>query len=235
METSDNQPSTTQRKKAAKTRICIYLIVAICIIIPTIVLSIYLKQIITNYILKIVNLKPNTEGYKTWEAPPTIITRDYYLFNITNPTEIVTDPSSATVYLKETPPYSYSLSATKKHIQWLNDNKALSYSIYRLFTRHPTRFNPSSVNDTGTFVDLLRATFRTQFQTKPAQTFFDLGGMNAFYHRNALEQLEGFTSELFYRMQDKMTGPNIAKSGFIYRYNGSRTYNYTIKAGIIIN
>jgi hypothetical protein len=34
-------------------------------------------------------------------------------------------------------------------------------------------------------------------------------------------------------MRDKMTGPNTAKSGFIYRYNGSRSYNYTIKAGII--
>jgi hypothetical protein len=235
MQTRNKQTSITQRNKKATRRILIEIIIAVVIIVPAILLSIYLKQIVINRILKAVELRPNTAGYETWLNPPTTITRGYHLFNITNPIEIVTDPSSSTIHLQETPTYSYVLSATKENVQWSDDDKAISYSIHRLFTRHPTRFVPSSVNDTGVFIDMLRAIFRTQFQTKPAQTFFDLGGMNTFYHRNAIEQLEGFTSELFNTVRDKMTGPNTEKSGFIYRYNGSRSYNFTIKSGIKIN
>ncbi|CAF4121535.1 unnamed protein product, partial [Rotaria magnacalcarata] len=63
------------------------------------------------------------------------------------------------INLKETRAYSYSLSATKQDIQWSDDNKSISYSIHRLFTHHPTRFDPSSVHDTGVFIDLVRAIF----------------------------------------------------------------------------
>ena len=128
--------------------------------------------------------------------------------------------------------YSYSLSSTKRNIQWSNDNKEISYSMYRLFNRHPTKFDPSSVNDTGTFVNLIRAIFRTQFRIKPAPSFYTFARMNPFYHRNAVEQLEGFTSELFDLVRDKVTGPNTDKSGFIYRYNASRICNFTIKSGM---
>ncbi|CAF4928129.1 unnamed protein product, partial [Rotaria magnacalcarata] len=61
----------------------------------------------------------------------------------------------------------------------------------------PTRFDPSSVHDTGVFIDLVRAIFRTSFGHKPSQAFYALAGMNTFYHRNAVEQLEGFNSDLF--------------------------------------
>ena len=225
--------SDQENKKKTRNRRIVEIIIAAAILIIAALLCFNLKKIVINRIFNAIELKPNSVGYDTWLSPPTTITRGYYLFNITNPVDIVTEPSSATARFKETPPYSYLLSAAKKHIQWSNDNKAISYSIYRVFTRHETRFNPSSVNDTGVFVDLLRAIFRTQFGAKPSPAFYALGGNNPFYQRNAVEQLEGFTSDLFYAMQDKMTGPNIAKSGFVYRYNGSRTYNFTIKSGRI--
>ncbi|CAF3356228.1 unnamed protein product [Rotaria sp. Silwood1] len=233
MKTKSEQVSSTQRKKKATIRIVIEVIITLIILVPAILLCIYWKQLIINHIYKVIVLKPNTVGYDSWLHPPTTITRGYHLFNITNPIEIVTNPSSTTVHVKETPSYSYSLSSTKKDVQWSADNKSISYSIHRLFTRHPTRFDPTFVNDTGVFLDLVRAIFRTQFQLRATQTFYDFAGMNTFYHRNAVEQLEGFTSELFRIVQDKMTGPNKAKSGFIYRYNGSRSYNYTIKAGLM--
>ena len=231
MATSADSSVNTQQKKVTRRRI-VEVVIAIVIIVPAILLCIFLKTIVINRIFKVIELKPNSEGFNTWLSPPTTITRGYYLFNISNPLDIVTDPSTTTVEMKETPPYSYLLSASKQHIQWSEDKKAITYSIYRVFTRHATRFKASSAKDTGTFVDLLRATLRTQFGAKPSPAFFALGGNNPFYHRNAVEQLEGFTSDLFYAMQDKMTGPNIAKSGFVYRYNGSRTYNFTIKTGM---
>ncbi|UJR24865.1 hypothetical protein I4U23_006234 [Adineta vaga] len=225
--------SATQQNKKFTKRILIEVIIAIVILAPTIYLCVNLKQIIINRVLKVVELKPNSEGYQTWLSPPTTITRGYHLFNITNPIEIATDPSPTTIRLKETRAYHYHLDATKQHVHWSNDNKALSYSIYRVFTRHSTKFEPSAVNDTGIYVDLIRAIFRTQFGKKPAQTFFDMGGMNVFNYGNSIQQLEGFTTELFNTVREKMTGPNTAKSGFIYRYNGSRSYNYTIRSGLM--
>ncbi|CAF1188748.1 unnamed protein product [Rotaria sordida] len=233
MQTKDKPISNTQRNKKATKRIIVEVVIAFIILIPAIVLCIYWKRLIINRIFKTILLKPNTEGYDAWLHPPTTITRGYHLFNITNPIEIVTNPTSTTVHVKETPSYSYSLSSTKQDVQWSTDNKSISYSIHRLFTRHPTQFNPSFVNDTGVFLDLVRAIFRTQFQAKASQAFYALAGMETFPHRNAVEQLEGFTSDLFKSIQDKMTGPNTAKSGFIYRYNGSRSYNYTIKSGLM--
>ena len=132
----------------------------------------------------------------------------------------------------DTPPYVYNVKTNKLNVRWSNKNKDVSYAVERIFTRHPTRFNSSSVNNTGVFIDMLRATFRSQYQKIPAATFFDLGGIDTFYNRTAIEQLEGFTSSLFEVLRTKMIGPNTAKSGFIYRYNGGRSYNYTIKAGI---
>ncbi|CAF3413212.1 unnamed protein product [Rotaria socialis] len=224
--------NTQQNKKATK-RIIAEVIIAIILIAPAIVLCVGWRKLIIRLILQNVELKPNSVGFQTWLHPPTTITRGYHLFNITNPTEIVTNATLTTINLKETRAYSYSLSATKQDIQWSNDNKSINYSIHRLFTRHPTRFDPSSVNDTGVFVDLVRAIFRTSFGHKPSQAFYDFAGKDAFYHRNAVEQLEGFNSDLFETVREKMTGPNTNKTGFIYRYNGSRSYNYTIKSGLM--
>ncbi|CAF2190046.1 unnamed protein product [Rotaria magnacalcarata] len=232
------------------------------------------KKVIQRNTFNAVNLKPDSDCFKKWYNPPINNIGSCHLFNITNPIEIVNDPTSIAINLKETRAYSYSLSATKQDIQWSDDNKSISYSIHRLFTHHPTRFDPSSVHDTGVFIDLVRAIFRTSFGHKPSQAFYALAGMNTFYrrnaveqlevhdtgvfidlvraifrtsfghkpsqafyalagmntfyHRNAVEQLEGFNSDLFETVREKMTGPNTAKSGFIYRYNGSQLYNISI-------
>jgi hypothetical protein len=222
--------SNEQRKRRSK-RIIIEALISALIIILAIFLSIYWKKLIGNYILKSVTLEPDSDGYKSWLDPPISTTRSYYLFNITNPLDIVTDPSSTSLKCEDTPPYAYNIKTKKINVQWSNNTEEISYAVERLFTRDPTKFNPLSVNDTGVFIDLLRATFRAKFQPKPAPAFYVLGGNNAFYHRNALEQLEGFNSELFNTIKDTMVGPNLEKSGFVYRQNGSRLYNVSIQTG----
>jgi len=231
--------SDEQRNRRIKRFILEILVSALLIIPATIFACIYWKGLVADSvigkILDNVKLQPGSTGFNNWLHPPATVRRSYYLFNVTNPNETVIDPSSTRIHLKDTPPYTYTVNTIKTNISWSNDNKTIDYAVERLFARDPTRFVPSSVNDTGVFIDMLRAIFRTQYQLKPAQTFFDLGGMNTFYRRNAVEQLEGFTSELFDTVRDKMTGPNTEKSGFIYRYNGSRSYNFTIKSGIKTN
>lgn len=222
--------SKSQEKKRRK-RLIVEIVTSVTILIVAIALTCLRKSLLIEFVYKTVRLEPNSIGFETWLNPPTTITRGYYLFNISNPVEIMKNPSTSPIIVNETQPYCYVLNATKQHVQWLANNKALRYSIYRVFNRDPVRFQDSSINDTGTFVDILRAITRTQFQAKPSDAFFSIGGHHAFYHRNAVEQIEGFTSPLFYAMQDKMTGPNTKKYGFIYRYNGSRSYNYTIRAG----
>jgi hypothetical protein len=222
--------SGEQRKRKIK-RIILEIIISVLLIIPAIVVPIYLKEIITKKILAEVKLQPDSTGFKNWLDPPITTTRSYYLFNITNPIDIATDPKSATIKFTDTPPYVYNVKTTKTNVEWSNDNGEINYAVERLFTRHETRFNSSSVNDTGCFVDLLRASSRTQFQNKPTQAFYDTTGYNPFYHRNAVEQLEGFDSDLFQKIREKMIGPNTDMSGLIYRQNGSRLYNVSITTG----
>jgi hypothetical protein len=212
-------------------RIIFEVIIAAVLIILAIIVPIHLKKIIPKKILAEVQLRPDSTGFENWLHPPITTSRSYYLFNITNPIDIVTDPKSTTIKFTDTPPYIYNIKTSKTNVEWVNDNTEISYEVERLFTRHETRFNSSSVNDTGVFVNLLRATIRTQFGTKPTPAFYTLAGNNPFYHRNALEQLEGFTSDLSERVREKMIGPNTDRSGFVYRHNGSRLYNVSITAG----
>jgi hypothetical protein len=231
MPTSNNNSSSNKRNKKATKRIIVEVIIAVVIIGLATLLCLNLKKLVLNRIFKAIEFKPNTKAYNTWLTPRTTITREYHLFNITNPIDIVTDPKSATIKFTDTPPYVYNLKIIKTNVEWANGNTEINYSVQRLFTRHQTRFNPSSVNDTGVFVNLLRATIRTQFAPKPTAAFYTLAGNNPFYHLNAVKQLEGFTSELFEIVREKMIGPNTKMSGFIYRQNGSRLYNVSITAG----
>jgi hypothetical protein len=223
--------SDEQRNRRIKRFILEILVSALLIIPATIFACIYWKGLVTGILLNNVKLQPDTTGFNTWLHPPATVTRSYYLFNVTNPIEIVTEPSSTRIHLQDTPPYTYTVNTIKTNVSWSNDNKKIDYAVERLFARDPTRFVPSSVDDTGVFIDLYRAIFRSQFGTKPTPAFFDLGGMNTFYHRNAIEQLEGFTSDLFKSVREKMIGPNTEKGGFIYRQNGSQLYDVSIETG----
>ena len=232
MPSNDYHRYVSKKQRAGRMkRIILEVSIAIILILLGFTLSRFAKPIIRKRIFNAVNLVPSSEAFDNWLKPPIITTRSYYLFNITNPKEIMLDPSSTVIQLKDSPAYIYNLETQKKNAQWSADKNSISYEVERLFTRHETRFKPSSVSDTGAFVDLLRATLRTQFGNKATPAFFSLGGYKAFNHTNAVEQLEGFTSNAFNTMQDKMYGPNTAKSGFIYRYNGSRLYNISIHTG----
>ncbi|CAF4217116.1 unnamed protein product, partial [Adineta steineri] len=215
------------------TKRCIILLVSEVLVnfIVAALLFVCVKSVAKHRILKIVELKPNSKGFETWLNPSTTITRGYHLFNITNPAEIVADPSTVKIHVQDTPPYVYNIKTKKNNVQWSNNNKKLDYEVERLFTRDETKFNPSSVNDTGVFINLLRATLRAHFGRIPDPNFYTLAaGETVFNHGNAIEQLEGFTSELFNTtVRDKMKGPNTEKFGFIYRNNGSRLYSISIK------
>lgn len=212
-------------------RILTELLVSAILIVSAIGLCIFMKSMIARKIVEKVTLMPESDGFKNWLNPPITTTRGYYLFNISNPIDIVTDPSSTTIRLTETRPYVYRVLTKKNNHRWSKRNQRLRYEVERLFERDPELFDPSSVNDTGVFVDMLRATFRSQYGLKASPSFFTLGGTETFYQRNAVEQLEGFTSDLFRAMQDKMVGPNTEKYGYVFRQNGSRLYHMKISTG----
>jgi hypothetical protein len=226
--------SSNEQKKRRRIRLILEVLVSVLLIVPAIVFSIiYLKKdyVLTKTLNKL-ELKPNSDGYDKWLNPPVTTVRSYHLYNISNPLDVAMDPATTILKLTETRPYTYKLDVKKNDIKWSEDKKEISYSVERFFYRHLTKFNSSFADETGIFVDMLRATFRTQFDIKkPTPLFYELGGHYPFYSRNAVEQLEGFTSDLFNTMKEKMYGPNLNKSGLIYRYNTSRLYNVTIKAG----
>ncbi|CAF4507443.1 unnamed protein product, partial [Didymodactylos carnosus] len=182
---------------------------------------IYWEKLIISKVLKVVKLSPDSEGMTYWKNPPTIITRAYRLYDYgTNSIDLIKRNASATLNVQETRPYMYDINATKADIEWVNNDQDLKYSIHRIFTRQKD-FDQTLLTAEGTFVDILRAIFRSQF-SNIQELFFDMGGNDIFYQRPGIDELEGFTSSLFRAMQDKMTGPNVAKYGYVYRYNGSR-------------
>ncbi|CAF4738249.1 unnamed protein product, partial [Rotaria sp. Silwood2] len=176
-------------------------------------------------------LAPMSDGFESWMDPPVKTTRAYRLFNITNYMDVMTDKNDPTIQIQETKPLTYRLVVKKNNIDWLDDNKKIHYAIERLFTREG-KFDKELLNQEGAFVDILRVMLRTKFSRVANSAFYILGGHNAFNYSKAIDKIEGYVSAIFSAISSRMQGPNTDKYGFIYRYNGSNGFNYTIHTGI---
>ncbi|CAF3314631.1 unnamed protein product [Rotaria socialis] len=177
-----------------------------------------------------IRLAPDSDGFQGWLKPPVETIRTYRLYNITNYMDIMTNKSDPLLEFQETKPLRYKLSVNKNNVEWLENNEKLKYSLERLFTR-AEQFSEELLNQEGAFIDILRVMIRTNFGLKPDQNFYTLTGLNAFNYSKAVDKLEGYVSPIFENVAEKMIGPNKDKYGFIYRYNGSNGFNYTILTG----
>jgi len=189
------------------------------------------KQFIRGKVLSKTKLAPLSEGMENWLNPPVKTLRDYRLFDITNYMDIMTETTSPKLEFKETLPLTYRMSVKKNNVEWLQDNQQIHYSVERLFEREG-EFSEEVLNEKGAFIDILRVMFRTKFNRVADSVFYMLGGNNAFNYSKAIDKVEGYVSPLFAAIAARMQGPNREKYGFIYRYNGSDGYNFTIDTGI---
>ncbi|CAF1002188.1 unnamed protein product [Didymodactylos carnosus] len=184
---------------------------------------------IHNIVLKKVQLYPQSAGYKTWIDSPVTTTRAYRLFNVTNYMTVMSSPNSP-IEIQETDPFMYKLLIKKNDIEWFNDNTEVTYTVERFFERLGI-FDKTLLEGEGAFVNIPRVLFRTRFDRKPDQNFFAGSGLNVFNYTHAVDLIEGFNSATFSLIRSNMMGPNTEKYGYIYRYNTSRGYNYTIRTG----
>lgn len=190
-----------------------------------------IKDVIHGKVLSKIRLAPMSAGFENWSNPPVSTRRAYRLFNITNYMDLMTKTSHPTIQFEETQPMYYEVKIKKNNVQWTNDNKKIQYSTERFFQRHG-QFSEDLLNQEGAFVDILRAMFRTKFERVADPLFYILGGNNAFNYSKAIDKVEGYISPIFVAISARMQGPNKDKYGFIYRYNGSNGFNFTIHTGI---
>lgn len=228
-------------KKGKKIRICSFPIRIIWEVLLVFLLFIPLllftskwpaaKDFIHGKVLAKTRLAPGSPGLESWLNSPVKTIRAYRLFNITNYMDIMTDRTGPLMEIQETKPMMYRLVTKKNNVEWLDDNKKIHYSVERIFTREG-KFSDELLNQQGAFVDILRVMFRTKFGRVANTVFYMLGGNIAFNYSKVVDKLEGYVSPIFSAIAAKMQGPNKEKYGFIYRYNGSNGYNFTIHSGI---
>jgi len=191
----------------------------------------FLKEMIHKRVHAETRLQPMSAGFESWSNPPVNTLRAYRLFNITNYLDVMTKSTHPKIEFEETKPLYYELKVNKNNVEWLEDDKQIRYSVERLFKRHG-EFSEDLLNQQGAFVDILRAMFRTKFERVADPVFYILGGNNAFNYSKAIDKLEGYIAPIFGAISARMQGPNKDKYGFIYRYNGSNGFNFTIHTGI---
>ncbi|CAF1276835.1 unnamed protein product [Adineta steineri] len=189
------------------------------------------ETIIHTKVLEKTRLAPLSDGNESWINPPVTTLRAYRLFNITNYMDIMTSSNNTLMKFQETDPFLYKVTVKKNNVKWLNNNTQIHYSTERLFKRYG-QYNETLLNQEGAFVDILRVMFRTKFARVADSVFFILGGNNAFNYSKAIDKLEGYISPIFAAISSRMQGPNKDKYGFIYRYNGTNGFNFTIHTGI---
>ncbi|UJR37080.1 hypothetical protein I4U23_029784 [Adineta vaga] len=215
-------------------RLTLEILLVLLVFIPAIIFLLKwpdAKNFIRGTVLSKTRLAPSSYGFEAWLNPPITNIRAYRLFDITNYMDIMTKSNNPTVEFQETKPMHYRTVVKKNNVEWLDDNKNIHYSVERLFTREG-EFNETIVNQEGAFLDILRVMFRTKFGRVADPVFYILGGNNAFNHSKAIDKLEGYISPIFAAISSRMQGPNRDKYGFIYRYNGSNGFNFTIDTGI---
>jgi len=232
-------PSRDNRRN--RSRFCSLPIRAICegllvlaVFVPLLIFLIKwptAKAFIHEKVLSKTKLAPSSEGMKSWSNPPVKTVRAYRLFDVTNYMDIMTQTSNPTLEFRETDPMFYQMTVQKNNVEWLNDSRQLHYSVERLFTREG-EFDEKLLNQEGAFIDILRVMFRTKFDRVAGPPFYILGGHNAFNYSRAVDKIEGYISPIFAAISARMQGPNKDRYGFIYRYNGSNGYNFTIDTGI---
>jgi hypothetical protein len=188
------------------------------------------QNLIHGKVLSKTRLAPLSDGLESWSNPPVKTVRAYRLFNVTNYMDIMTQTNNPTVEIQETKPLYYQMVLKKNNLEWLEDNKKIHYSVERLFTRDG-EFDQADLNQEGAFLDILRVMFRTKFGRIADPLFYILGGNNAFNYSKAVDKLEGYVSPIFAAISSRMQGPNKDQYGFIYRYNGSNGFNFTIDTG----
>lgn len=200
-----------------------------CVLAIALLLAFYVKG---RLLRSFFDLKPNTTAFQNWLNPPIHTTRSYYLFNITNPIEFLAKPSTKVLNVADTRPYTYNIKTNRKNITWYKNNREMSYEIERIFKRDPTQFHPSSMTDRGHFVNMVRALIRSKFEMSAGQAFEIAAADEPPFRDNPVELLEGYLSTASAQVQKQMKGPNTEKYGLVYRQNGSRLYNMTIKTGM---
>lgn len=218
---SPQQRRQQRIRRAIEVSICVcFLAIAFGIVfaVPTFILN------------KALALKPGTPGFQMWMNPPITTVRNYYLFNVTNPEEFLRKPKS-TLNVADSRPYVYDLKTNRKNIQWHNGNKEMSYEVERIFVRHPELFDPASLDDRGNFINMVRTLIRSKFEATPSPAITAAFVEEPPFRHDPMEILEGYVSPSSLKVQERMVGPNTEKYGLIYRQNGSRLYNMTIKTG----
>ncbi|CAF3481099.1 unnamed protein product [Rotaria socialis] len=181
--------------------------------------------------LEKIRLAPMSLGNTSWTIPPATTIRAYRLFDIKNYMTIMTDMKNPLMEFRETEPFLFKLAIKKNNVEWLDNNTTIHYSVERFFTRHG-EYTKALLDQQGAFIDILRVMFRTKYGSVADSVFYMLGGNNAFNYSKAIDKLEGYISPMFAAISSRMQGPNRDKYGFIYRYNGTNGFNYTILTGI---
>ncbi|CAF1099743.1 unnamed protein product [Adineta ricciae] len=189
------------------------------------------EHMIQGKVLEKTRLAPLSDGNESWTNPPITTLRAYRLFNVTNYMDIMTDTNNPTLNFQETLPFMYKVVVKKNNPKWFDNNTKIHYSIERIFTRYG-EYSEALLSQEGAFVDILRVMFRTKFGRVADPVFYILGGNNAFNYSKAIDKLEGYISPIFAAISSRMQGPNKDKYGFIYRYNGTNGFNFTIQTGI---
>ena len=223
------QPISISDKQRLQRRRIIEVSICLCLLVLGAVLFFFGKNIIFSFVF---SLKPGKRGFITWLNPPITTTRNYYLFNVTNPDKFLSKPEKTKLHVADAGPYTYDVKTNRKNITWYNDNEHMSYEIERIFVRDPNGFNSSSVDDRGNFVNMVRSLIRTKFEGIPSHAFEAAIDDEPPFRKDPIELLEGYVSKGSRRVQDQMKGPNTDKYGLVYRQNGSRLYNMTIKTSM---
>ncbi|XP_056311529.1 platelet glycoprotein 4 [Danio aesculapii] len=195
-------------------------------------------MIIKNTVHKETVLENGTLAFDTWTSVDTPMYRQFWIFNVENPSDVLNEGSKPVLVQKG--PYTYRIRYIPKTNITFNDNNTVSFVLPAGATFEPS-MSVGSEEDVFTSLNLAVAGVYRLIGPKLADWLIRSSGSSLFQNRTVKELLWGYKDPMlntligaFYPYNGTVDGPytvftgkdDISKVAIIERWQGETSVNY---------
>ncbi|XP_053709141.1 lysosome membrane protein 2c [Synchiropus splendidus] len=204
---------------------------SILIVGIALVLSNVFPQLVQSVVKKQVVLENGTMAFDAWESPPAPIYMQFYFFNLTNPTEVLSGARPAVV---EIGPYTYREYRPMEDIDFLDNGTKVAAVNNKTYIFQPN-MSRGPESDLIRTVNIPAVTLMERFKDSAFATlissYMRYTGETLFTTHSVGEFLWGYEDALLKALHIFM--PQLDEDfGLFYKNNGSNDGQYVFRTGL---
>lgn len=215
------------------------MVIGLLLLVVGILIPIYFPSIVEKKLDEKLVLRPDSPTLGNFISPPIPIYMQYYIFNVTNPEEIL---AGGKAQVKEIGPYTYEENRMKYDLKWNADEDTVIFKQNKTFFFRPDLSNGLLESDELTIINPLYIIFSNKFAKQEGGTMEFMHetirlrfSLTVFITRKVGELLfHGFKEPMMSEMLYPTTKDPVhltGRFGLFYPKNNTNDGTYKIKTG----